>query len=99
MHFYMLISSSHTFQLKFYEMRKFIQNNRSRFETQVCMFFCSLYNDAVSNLIYVALNKTEVSNAVFETVLKEAIVIYCKLISRNLPQGNVENFDNPQLEF
>jgi Iap family predicted aminopeptidase len=63
------------------------------------MFVCSLCNDAVSNLIYLALNNTEVNNAVFEAVLKEAIVIYYKLISWNLPQGAVENFDKPQLEL
>ena len=43
MHFYMLIYSSYTFQPKFYEMRKFLQINLSRFETQVCLCLFVIY--------------------------------------------------------
>jgi hypothetical protein len=50
-------------------------------------------------LTYVALNSAEVSKEVIGYVQNEAIVIYYKVIFRNLPQGTVENLDNPQLEL
>jgi hypothetical protein len=58
------------------------------------LFICGLFNDTVSSSDYIASNDRVITNNEQERIWKEAVVTYCKVLSRHLPGGTEENHES-----